>query len=82
MTEQEKLEALVDEFAAEMKKKLLKKIDDGFNGWEAKDWDRYCLEKIFQKAHQLHDFRIRKVGDINQAVDLANFAMFFRYINS
>ncbi len=60
------LEACVDAFAAEMKRKLIKKATEGYSGWDDPDW----TEEEIIAALTAH---IPK-GDMT---DIANFAMFF-----
>ena len=58
--------ALVDEFSAEMKRKLIEKVDrDGYAGWDSEEWsvdeiERCLLEHV----------------DKGDPVDVANFAAF------
>lgn len=70
MNEQQRLENAVDEFAAKMKDKLLKKKRQGWRGWR----DPAYREIIENK---LRDHTVRLLsGDTAQAVDVANLAMF------
>ena len=76
MDEQQKIEELVDEFAKSMKVKLLYQLKTkGYHGWDNPNWALRCGEKIIRKADQLvekHDF--------DQAVDLANYVMFYKHL--
>lgn len=59
------LTALVDDFADEMKKKLIKKFMEGYHGWDDPNWSR---KEIVDRLYKHID-----KGDM---VDVANFAMF------
>ena len=60
------LERLVDEFAKEMKKKLLLKLSQGYSGWDNLNW---TLEQI-----QNNTLNVLEKGD---PVDVANFCAFW-----
>jgi hypothetical protein len=62
--EEEALNALVDTFAAEMKKKLQAKREDGFHGWDYPDASAEIRTKYRQHLRRKN----------NQWVDVANLA--------
>lgn len=64
--ERDALEAMVDAFASEMKKKLIAKMEEGYGGW-ANDSSRLLLQR------KLEEHVSRGEG---QWVDVANLACF------
>lgn len=79
MNEREKLCITVDEFAEEMKKRLLQKQKEGFTGWDDKN---VCLEgiaaRLFYKSSETYtilNFSQKKNLRKKILVDIANFAM-------
>lgn len=60
------LDALVDAFAAEMKKKLRRKAMEGYSGWDNPDW-----LKDGRWHHSVNQHMEK--GD---SIDIANFAAF------
>jgi hypothetical protein len=62
---QKALDACVDAFAKEMKKKLTRKAMEGYHGWDDPNWT----------AEQINEAMLNHLpkGDM---VDVANFAMF------
>jgi len=76
MSEKQKLIDAVDWFAAQMKEKLTAKSNDGFSGWDDPKWlGSVCPHIMLNHAKQLY------CGDLDQAVDVANLAMFIAYAN-
>ena len=73
MTESERLEMVVDDFADRMKKKLLQKEDEGWSGWRRKVHSQDFEDRLIE--HALCGIR----GDSAQWVDVANFAAFLDY---
>lgn len=72
--EAEKLIKAVDEFADEMKTKLLYQLNTkGYLGWDSPNFREDCGKKIMEKAIQLTEKQ-----DTDQAVDLANYVMFYK----
>lgn len=67
--EMERLQGLVDAFAAEMKLKLLKKVNEGRAGWG----DPANAEEIYNSL-LAHAAGVPLARD--QEIDVANFAMF------
>lgn len=60
------LDALVDAFAKEMKKKLRAKMTRGENGWDSPA----------RTVHQIED-RLKEVSRKGDPIDIANFAAFW-----
>lgn len=78
MTDKEKLCKAVDGFAAEMKKRLMAKSDEGFKGWDAKGINTHSIPtRLFYKASEV--YAMLAVKDLyvqtKVLVDIANFAM-------
>lgn len=71
MTEDQRLCAAVDDFAEAMKKRLIKKMDDGYRGWD----DPICQDGILQDA--IGDVEKIKQGDhvAKHCIDVANRLM-------
>ena len=73
MDEAERLEKMVDDFAARMLEKLIDKDDEGWSGWSQPNY-RKVLE------HKLMDHAVRALqGESEQWLDVANFAAFLDY---
>lgn len=77
--EARKLCAAVDEFAEEMKEKLLTKAAHNWHGWDKLDvyWLRDCEDRLQRHAAEL----VRHGGGDQREVDIANFAMFHWYVH-
>jgi len=71
MTETQRLQAAVNDFSKEMKRKLLQKKDRGFEGWD-------CINSENGQLKLMTHF-VRAIKDPEQWVDVANFAMFLWY---
>ena len=69
MTDEDKLNKLVDDFSMAMRRKLLLKKHQGFYGWNDKSYRGVIGKKLME-----HVERARK--DPSQWVDVANFAAF------
>lgn len=50
--EREAFDALVDEFAAEVKAKFLASRKKGRFGWDAEDWSRRCKAMLHEHIHK------------------------------
>jgi hypothetical protein len=72
MTEAKQLCDAVDRFAAKMKAKLLEKQDQGWSGWREK---HFIVTGQCEWSMTQHFIEFVK-GDMDQLVDIANFAMF------
>lgn len=64
-----KLDAAVDAFAEEMKKKLRAKAAQGFGGWDNPAYLQMVLGKLMLRTARVY------ARDFEQAVDVANLAM-------
>lgn len=64
------LDAMVDAFAAEMKKKLKAKLVHGYGGWDSEDPEVRRNIEIGLSVHVARHLR----GEGAQSVDIANFA--------
>ncbi|MEA3421671.1 MAG: hypothetical protein U9Q97_08365 [Acidobacteriota bacterium] len=71
MTEQEKIEKAVDEFATAMKEKLFEKANEGFTGWDTM--------YIRQLKTMLGEHVIAQLVYGDEEIDIANYCMFLRY---
>ena len=71
MTETQRLQTAVNDFAKEMKVKLLRKKAQGFEGWDFIGSENAQLK--------LMKHFVRAIRDPEQWVDVANFAMFLWY---
>lgn len=69
-TERQRLIAAVDAFAAEMKKRLLEKLRDGWAGWREGEYQEEIGERMIYNAT-----RAEKNNDLQSLVDAANLAM-------
>ena len=65
-----KLNRTVDEFTKEMKKKLTEKASKGWHGWEDLDFIPTLKGELLSHALRVEE------GQLQQAVDVANLAMF------
>lgn len=71
LSEEDRIKALIDAFATEMKVKLLLKSGDGWSGWRDRSY-----KPDFHR--QLHDHAMRALLDDEplQLVDVANYCAF------
>jgi hypothetical protein len=69
--ERQNLIKALDEFGLVMREKLLKKLDQGYRGWDSSDVGFFRNMLV---AH-IHDEKTGK----DQAVDIANLAMFLYF---
>lgn len=75
MTEQQKLDAAVDTFAAAMKKRLNSKRRAGRRGWDTGSFNSYDLPvKLLTKSAQVATLHHRVATEV--LVDIANIVMF------
>lgn len=74
--EKERLFALVDTFAEDMKARLNQKVNEGYTGWDGDTWDVFgVLVAEAERARVEPDGATRQ----RRCVDVANFAMFAWY---
>ena len=73
-SEQKQLVAMVDDFARQMKEKLLAKEKDGWTGWRETHYRSNFQRRLV--AHAIEAIQ----GDNRQWVDVANFAAFLNYL--
>jgi len=66
----------VDIFAEKMKKRLLEKLDEGFYGWDDVHYKDDIVKKLIHKTARLCN------RDVNQGIDIANFAMMIDYMEN
>ena len=70
-SERDRLSKAVDDFAVEMKRKLMLKMSAGLTGWDG-EWfieGGRCERNLFERVHRLAH------GE-PQEIDIANLAMF------
>jgi len=70
MSEVRELNKAVTVFSKEMKTKLQAKRGEGWYGWDCPAYKLNMIHKLQQHVTRL------VLGDVSQAVDIANFAMF------
>ena len=75
LEEMTKLIKLVDEFSKEMKTKLVKKLWDGYYGWDEPRFKQTIIHKLSDHTLKLYQ------GDNNQTGDIANLAAFLWKLN-
>lgn len=79
MNEKDRLCAAVDEFADAMKKRLIQKQKQGYDGWASGSIAAYGIPaRLFYKASEVWavvNFSEKKISK-KSLVDIANFAMF------
>ncbi len=73
--QEKKLMDACDWFVRKMKAKLLATNAAGRTGWDDERWlaSNDCRQRLCQRASML------AAGEVDQAIDVANFAMFLAY---
>lgn len=74
MNESSKIEKAIDLFTNEMKKKMIKRLDDEYKGWDSRG-----LMPDFELMCRMYD-KILKTP-IEDSIDIANYAMMLWYRN-
>lgn len=69
MRERDRIAKAVAEFADEMRRKMLRKLRQGYHGWDRTSYRYAVNQKMLLHAGRLF------AGDTTQAVDVANLAM-------
>lgn len=73
------LDALVDDFASAMKKKLRKKFLEGRAGWDDETWDLpHIIDRLQEHSRKLagDGYTMNRPVKEDDFVDVANFAAF------
>lgn len=71
-----KMMSAVDNFAAEMKARLLQKQREGRHGWDDPVWHDFHKQKLMEDAEKLN------LGDADVEVDIAVRAMFSHHLKN
>lgn len=74
ITEAEKIENAITAFAESMKSKMLKKLNQGFTGWDNPANASFLRSSLTEHVH-------KDQTTMKQMVDVGNLAMMLWYIN-